>query len=366
MKRICIFVFYDPDGIIDDYKLYLLDSLQTVISDIIIVINGEIKKNYLLRLNSFTNHIFIRENKGYDGGAYKDVITGKYENIKWNFWDEIILMNDTFYGPLFSWNNIFEEMEKGKYDFWGLSRCANSKLWEGTIVTEHIQAFFLVVRKKMFLSLQWELFWKNLEYPYSYLEAIKKFENYFTTYFCDNGFDYSTWLDHNNGGKYIIDGKNPYMKFSYEIIKYCKFPIIKYRVLSVVKYKNMVRILDYIEKETNYDKTLILKHINRLDREERMRPFGESELKKFVEFHDKIYIFGHGIYGKGLEEYFELKGWQIAGFIVSVPKEEKEKRIEESALEEKDAIIVAIANPDEVRDILLEHYKEEQLLFAKL
>lgn len=40
MKRLGIFVFYDREGIADDYVYYLLDSMVYVTDRIIIAVNG--------------------------------------------------------------------------------------------------------------------------------------------------------------------------------------------------------------------------------------------------------------------------------------------------------------------------------------
>lgn len=69
MKRIGIFLFYDSKGIIDEYKIFLLNSLKTVLSHLIIVVNGMICGDGLAVLKRFTNDIMIRDNVGFDGGG---------------------------------------------------------------------------------------------------------------------------------------------------------------------------------------------------------------------------------------------------------------------------------------------------------
>lgn len=122
MARRGIFVFYDANGIVDEYVEVLLKSMEEILTNLLIVINGEIKLDSLLKLGKYADRIFFRENKGYDGGAYKDVFLNFAKDDKWESWDEVILFNDTFYGPLFSWSEIFDKMSKVDVDFWGLSR----------------------------------------------------------------------------------------------------------------------------------------------------------------------------------------------------------------------------------------------------
>ncbi|MCI8659507.1 MAG: hypothetical protein HFG54_04580 [Lachnospiraceae bacterium] len=367
MKRIGIFAFFDGCGIVDDYKLYLLDSLNYILSEIIIIINGFIQEESLARLYDYTNHIYIRENMGFDAGAYKDILMGNITCIEWDLWDEIILLNDTFYGPLYPWEEIFLTMDKEILDFWGFSRFSSGKLWDGSTITQHIQAYFIAVRKSMFSTLQWKKFWEGFEYPSSYMEAIKKFEISFTDYFSKEGFCYSTWMDKNDGESYIKENLNPYMEFAYDLVKYCRFPIVKYRACSVVRYSSTKALLNYIENNTDYDKRLILKHVERMDKEMRLKPFGISELKQFVNSHNRIFIFGHGKYGKGLEEYFQEKGWKISGFIMSVPNSQHRNEIalQDIEIRKTDGLIVAVANGDEIRPVLNKKFEDKQLLFAR-
>lgn len=368
MKRIGIFAFYDKKGIADEYKLYLLKSLIPFLTDLIIVINGSIEDSELNKLREYTDDIFVRENRGYDGGAYKDVLTNKYREIEWLSYDEIILFNDTFYGPLFSWEAVFSVMSGAGSDFWGLSRNCGGTTAEGAIVTNHVQSFFLVVNKSMFQAPQWNEFWQQLEYSVSYASAVQCFEIRFTKYFADKGFRFSTWLDINDGAQYIErEGDNPYIKYAYDIIAKCHFPIVKYRAMSPVNCTNACAVLDYIEKNTDYDKGLILQHLTRLEQEGQLRPFGISELERFVSEHSKVYIFGHGQYGRGLAEYFRMKDWEFCGFVVSAPGSDEEIGVEDVALGERDGLIVALWEKGlkEVRGLLEGKFNADQLLFPR-
>lgn len=61
------------------------------------------------KFHDYSDHIVIRENIDYDAGAYKEIISGLAQNDELKNWDEIVLFNDTFYGPFFDWQIIFEK-----------------------------------------------------------------------------------------------------------------------------------------------------------------------------------------------------------------------------------------------------------------
>ena len=50
-KRLGIFIFYDKDNIIDDYVIYMLDSLTEAVNELIIVSNSKLDKKELSKSN---------------------------------------------------------------------------------------------------------------------------------------------------------------------------------------------------------------------------------------------------------------------------------------------------------------------------
>ena len=185
MKRLGIFVFYDKEGIVDKYVEVLLETMLQELKKLVIVVNGNINESSKQRMLNYSENIFVRENKGYDGGAYKDVFLNYLVDENWENWDEVVLFNDTFFGPLFSWKNVFGKMESEDLDFWGLTRHpGGGKMPLSTNeIPSHLQGYFLVCKKNLVLSEAFYLFWESLEYPQSYNEAVENFEIRFTTYF---------------------------------------------------------------------------------------------------------------------------------------------------------------------------------------
>ena len=100
----------------------------------------------------------------------------------------------------------------------------------------------------------------------------------------------------------------------------------------------------------------------------RIKPFGIAHLVYFVATHQKIYIFGHGQYGRGLADYFEARGWRMSGFVVSNPENEEEIGLENAHIERSDGIVVALAEKfvREVRTKLEERFEAKNLLFPRL
>ena len=111
MKRFGIFLCFDVDGIIDDYIYYMLDDICQNLEELIIVSNGYLNEESMSRLKKYTEHdIVIRDNIGFDAGAWRDVMLN-VGFIKLTKFDEIILFNDSFFGPIYPFKEMFDKMD---------------------------------------------------------------------------------------------------------------------------------------------------------------------------------------------------------------------------------------------------------------
>ena len=108
--------------------------------------------------------MFFRENIGFDAGAYKDALC---QLIGWDKvleYDELVLLNDSFFVPFVPMQAIFSEMKKKECDFWGLTKYNKRVDREGkTVFPEHLQSFFLVVRKSLLHSSCFADFWNEMQ-----------------------------------------------------------------------------------------------------------------------------------------------------------------------------------------------------------
>jgi rhamnosyltransferase len=369
-KRLAIFVFYDNEGVVDDYKLYLLDSLTNVVERLIIVVNGYIRLEDSNKLKNIADDIFYRENIGFDGGAYKDAFCKYIDVGVLDGYDEIVMMNDTFYGPLFPWNNVFEKMESKKCDFWGLSRFygGGKVLGYGANIQEHIQGYFIVCNKSLFMSDLFARFWSGLEYPKTYQEAIENFEIGFSVYFKSYGLGYCAYSDYLFGDcNRMLEGQVLYMTKAYELISDLSFPVLKRKALRIGNFEENFKYFDYIRENTDYDVELILKKLIRQCESEKIIPFNPLEIYKFYRRHDRVFIYGAGNYGKNIAALFKRNGWRYEAFIVSDDQEANDKDVicyERTNIKQDDGIILAVGERyfGEIYNLLKAKHSDNQLL----
>ena len=177
-KRLGIFCTYDTDGVVDDYILYLLNAIKPMLNHLSIVCNGKLNSEGQKRLSEITDDILVRTNEGFDMEAWRQGI------LKNNLsdYDELVLFNDSFYGPFYPFEKIFSEMDT-KYpeaDFWGITIHGKTEditnLSPYGYTPEHIQSYFLVVKNRLLQSEEFFSYWKNSEVAKTFEEAIKQHE----------------------------------------------------------------------------------------------------------------------------------------------------------------------------------------------
>ena len=353
MKRIGIFVFYDPNGIFDGYIEYLLDSLKPYIQKLVIVVNEPILAESLAILKNFSEYIFVRKNVGYDGGAYKDAILGYLKDEKWQLWDELILMNDTFYGPLYSWSEIFDKMDREKVDFWGLSKHLGGTINSingGKPFPSHIQSYFIACRKPLFLNLCFSDFWKALKYTKTHSECVENFEINFSYFFQNKGFISKSYIDIANPNFQLRYNEIVYMDRAFELLQEVRFPVVKRTALSFLQWDKMKEILAYVKENTNYDIELIMENW------ERRNGLYFGALENFYNMHRRIYIYGYGVYGKALARYFISKEWKFESYIVTENDDtmQEVKNFRDIEFDIQDGVILALGkkNLEEVYPIV--------------
>lgn len=268
-KRVCIYLTYDQQKIVDKYIGYMLKELKTCVDYLVVVCNETeiVRGNEILE--EYADAIHYRENIGFDAGGFKDALC-KY--IGWDNilkYDELVLANDSMFGPFKPMKTIFSEMNNKKIDFWGLIKhgeCINDDIGH---FSEHIQSFFLVIRKRMFHSKEFKLYWENMSYYDTFHRTVIEHEIKFTDFFAKLGFVYDVLADvDKNNTSNIRNNFSQYANLSYELIRKRNFPFLKKQQiacesLGIQTQENLRQAIDYIDKKTDYDIQLIWDNIIR-------------------------------------------------------------------------------------------------------
>lgn len=364
MKRCGVFVFFNEQGIVEAYVEMLLKSMEEVLDKLFIIINGKITNDEKIKLYKYTNSIYQRDNVGFDGGAYKDFFL-KVMNIKELCnWDEILLINDTFYGPFFPWSEIFELMNESICDFWGLtSHPGGIELFLGEkLVSPHVQSYFILIKKRMFSHQMFHKFWQNLKYPTNYKEAVQCFEIYFTEYFTQLGFRYESWLEVKK--RHLGFEPLDYIGIDTQILR-LHFPVLKRKMYLLQCYINLKKVFQYLERNTSYPLEMIQQDVYKRCIQGKVKPYNPEEIKEFCSNFKEVYLFGMGIYAKNIEFFLSDIGVKISGNIISEKKEKLNGvfELDEFKIKSWQGVVVALnqKNLNEVEGALLKKFSRNQI-----
>lgn len=261
--RLTLFVFFDKDGIVDDYKIYYLAELAKNSSKVLIIVNGDIKNAELPKLERY-GEVIQRENNGYDVTAYKvGIQTLGYDELA--KYDELVLCNDTVFGPLYPFARVFDEMNSKKIDLWGLTKGYSDVIpLDGKIIEfgDHIHSYFIAVRKSVLVSKEFRSYWQKFPRIESYYDAVFKFEVRFTDYFVKKGFSYDVYVQTDDIKQLT---KNHLAFMTTELLENRKLPIIKRRHL----YSNLDDFMsntianelrdsfNFVRDKTKYDTSMM-------------------------------------------------------------------------------------------------------------
>jgi CDP-glycerol glycerophosphotransferase (TagB/SpsB family) len=271
-RRLAIYLFYDADGIVDDYIPYCLTQLQTVCSQIWVVVNGNLTDEGRRKLESNCDRLVVRENIGFDSWGYKQAIeTIGFDSLK-NDFDELILTNYTYYGPIYPFIDMFAAMSERECDFWSHSRYSghgNLLMDTGVRVDDHLQSYFLVFRKDILRSGTFRKYWDTLLLPTRYSDAVAYHELRCLKYFEQKGFISDSFIP---SQKYKKCPANPPVFCAYSQLTEDKSPILKRKIFYVKDSEfefpqkephTPYEIIKFIRGNTDYDIGLILENLER-------------------------------------------------------------------------------------------------------
>ena len=197
MKRAAIYLFYDERGIVDDYVLVKLKHLRAHVENIFVISNSVLADGEKSKLEEVADTVRERKNVGFDVWGYKEAL----ETMGWSSlveYDEVILLNYTFFGPIFPFAEMFDRMERSSCDFWGISAhkeiTPNPYTQAGSLPL-HIQSHFIAVRRRMLASPEFQAYWRDMPMIESYSDSILRHETRFTEHFSKKGFSFEVLLN---------------------------------------------------------------------------------------------------------------------------------------------------------------------------
>ena len=258
--RLAIYCFYDPKGRAPRFIPGFLSELMRYIDDLVVVVNGRLDAAARAMFGSFTDRIVMRENKGLDAAAFKQVML----DVGWDKlaeYDEVICLNDTIMGPVYPFAEMFSTMDAREVDFWGITAYAG-EVSEFDILPTHLQSYWHAYRRRLVTSPEFQSYWESLPLWESYADVTRNHEVAFTKHFADLGFSWSSYIDYR---KYRDLTPYPMLYMPATLLRVDRCPVFKRRSFFVdysayfdeTAGQPGLDLYDCLRDETSYDVDLI-------------------------------------------------------------------------------------------------------------
>ena len=196
LKRTAIYVHYDKSNSISDADIKALEYYSDFFSELLFVSNSSLSEDDINTIKKFTEHIVVRDNVGLDFGAWKEVLL-KFGRDYFKDTDELVLLNNSCFAPVYPLEEVFFNMEKKQLDFWGITvfpESSDGKYLGLDKIPEHLQSYFTVYGKKVLNSDVFWGFWESMPVYSTYKEVVRNCETQLTGLLKRNGFTYSPYI----------------------------------------------------------------------------------------------------------------------------------------------------------------------------
>lgn len=210
MKRICLFAAYNKNGIIQDYVVYYLKCLSEY-ANIYYMADNPTSEDELMKIKPYIKESYCYHHGKYDFGSWQELI----KMIGWDKlseYDELILANDSMFGPLFPFEKYFKKMENdSEWDICGINRNYDYRTKEW-----FLNSYFLVFKKKAYMSDIFKNHIESVEKKDSPYDVVNAYEIPFMKKFYDKGYKVKCLIDCNDHvymqwRKFILKG-SPFLK----------------------------------------------------------------------------------------------------------------------------------------------------------
>lgn len=313
---------YDRDGIIDDYLIFYLTSLKRVANRLIVTVNGELTETGEERLTAVADEIYRRPNTGFDFGAYRDVLEHYLKPGELEQYQELVLCNDTCYGPFVPFEDIFARMETGNAEFWSMNYIEDPLL-------PHFQSYFMAASGRG-IRLVRDFLLQEVDSGIRNPIQACGYEHGLSERILSSGIKTDYYTSHVKGYHDLdIFGAPDYA------MELLGFPLLKKRAFSdeLSVKDNCRRALCMIAEQGTYPVSYILENVKRIyhkDFSEALQKqyitqvshfeknyAAREEVIAFCRKHKKVYVYGNGYMAVLFMARFRRYMNEFGGYVVS-------------------------------------------------
>jgi len=179
-KRLAVFAAYSESETIPDYVIIYLKELKKFAKTIIFVTDNDLSEYEKDKIRDLTSTIICGRHEEYDFGSYKrGYHYAKQENLLRNH-DELILCNDSCFGPISGFEKLFDTMSNEKCEFWGVTDSSN--------FSYHLQSYFICLSADAFRHAAFANFLDRVRKQKTVQDVIRQYELKLTELLISQGF----------------------------------------------------------------------------------------------------------------------------------------------------------------------------------
>jgi hypothetical protein len=263
-RNLCFFAHYDIHGVVDPWVLGYLEQIRRNGFDtILITTSPRIDEVSLKSLSGICRTVIHRKNEGLDFGSWRCAYHWLGTGIQ--DYDQLLLVNDSVFGPIRDLSETFQRIEKSPADLIGMTDS-----WE---IQYHLQSYFLYFKASILRSTAFEDFWNQVSVIKDKQSIIDHFELGTTQFFMAQGFQVEAlydfyqirdrWLETEGTPADFVEkfqntplvGMNPTIDLWEVLLRDFKFPFLKGELLKANPRKS-TRILFWRQYLKNHDPLL--------------------------------------------------------------------------------------------------------------
>lgn len=186
------------------------------------------------------------DGKSYISEIFKDILMKLLEQNELKEYEELVLMSDTLYGPIYPVNVMFQEMDRRNTLLWGIFKHSGMMEFNRT-TPQFLDEQFVVIKKELFLSAAFKNFLFANENIGSYMEK--------------QGYSWETYVNYSCFGVENFENYYAHNVYEYSLLKDVHVPFIEREIFNFGgetqayfgKAEQPELALEYIKQETNYN-----------------------------------------------------------------------------------------------------------------
>lgn len=233
-RRVAVVASYFGDGRISDALIYLLKGIGKVVDNIVYVADCKVFPDEIKKLRSLVTIAKFERHGQYDFGSYRrGVEICRAEGLlNADDVDELVIINDSNYGPIFPFEESFASMASRDCDFWGYTGY-------NAFGNKHISSYFYLFRRSVIDSLRLDEFLARVQGRLMRDNVIVRFELRLTSWLESHGFTWDTFLPFN-----LVPGSP--MKYPLMAIGKHRVPLLKAKVINGDSYDDQCKVMRLI------------------------------------------------------------------------------------------------------------------------